>query len=451
VADFDRKLTMLAERGIRVGPEEMIERVEAHLAEDPLVVVNKQRKGWGMSIDTDDKQERKQRGGTSRGLAWAAAVFVVVVGIAVMFIAFGGEPESDAVEPGPNTTVVTETTSVDDTSNHDAMVDLVQSGIDAYYAGDYDSAAESLDFASIESSRSEQDWRDQVAYFSLVNAEGSVDCEPSVGNSLSASCAITYSDDLVRAIYGDALEASDEYSTVTVADGKIKSIELVGPDSTMWSLGIYLAERGRLAGFKDCMRGTLTPECAQILQRNLSGYEKWHSQFDATELVSTGMKAWFEGDCALAMTMFGGRIADQLADCLAGTLPDVMAYEREIGANVEVTECDFVAADEMASCTVTYSNALNRAVGAPPSEMTIDLLVTPVEKALWYYQREFYRSGDTYPHDEALDESFQSYADEKGFGLEHRSACRAAASDASCAQLRLDNLDDWAAWHLANN
>ncbi len=462
MADFVRELTMLAERGTRVGSEEMIERVEARLAEDPLVVVINQREGRAMSIDTHDKQERKQVGGTGRGLAWAAAGFLAVVGIAALLIALSGEPEGGVVEPAPPTTVVTETTVGDDPSIPETPLDIVRSGVGAYYAGDYDTASELFDFPSIDPIRAEQEWRDEVGYFPMVNASASVDCEPSSVNSTTLSCAITYSDDLVRIINGGGVEASDEYSAVSYADGKITGVELAGPDSAMWSLGIYLAEMKSLSGFEDCMRGTLTPECAETVQRNLDGYEQWHSQFDATELVSTGMKAWFEGDCALAMTMFGGPITNQLDDCLAGTIPEVMAYERAIGAEVEVTGCQFDAAEEMADCTVTYSNDLHRAVGAPPAEMTITLLVTPVEKALWFYQNEFYRHTGSYPHDERLDQSFQTYADERGFGDEHSSACsevgsgnfwayRLPSPDRSCAKFRLEHLEDWAAWYLANS
>lgn len=451
MADFERKLAMLAERGTRVGPEEMIERVEAQLAEDPLVVVTKQRKGWGMSVQTDEKRERKQ-GNTGKGLAWAAATFVAVIGIAALYFAFGGEPEGDVVEPAPPTTVATETTVVDDVSSTAALVEILESAVGAYYAGDYEGAAELMDFAAIDSTRTEPEWRDEVAYFRQMNAEVSVDCATSVTRATSMSCAFTYADDLVRVIYGDVVDASDEYLPVGVVDGKVTHIELVGPDSPMWSMGIYLAGQGNLAGFEDCMGGnSLTPECAEIQQAHLADYEDWHSEFDATELVTTGMEAWFEGDCALAITMFAGPIADELDDCLSGTAPEVMAYEREMRADVEVTECQFEAAEERAFCTITYSNALHEAVDALPAEMTIELLVTPVEKALWFYQQEFYRYAARYPHDAELDESFQTYADEQGFGEEHASACRVTASDMTCARLRLDNLDDWAAWHRANN
>jgi hypothetical protein len=41
VADFSSKLQQLSSRGTPVGAEELIERIEAELAEAPLVVATK--------------------------------------------------------------------------------------------------------------------------------------------------------------------------------------------------------------------------------------------------------------------------------------------------------------------------------------------------------------------------------------------------------------------------
>ena len=52
MADFETKLHWLSERGDPVGAEELIERIEADLAGDPLVVVNKRREGTLMTKTT---------------------------------------------------------------------------------------------------------------------------------------------------------------------------------------------------------------------------------------------------------------------------------------------------------------------------------------------------------------------------------------------------------------
>ena len=111
MADFERKLSMLAERGARVGPEEMIERVEAELAQDPLVVVTKQRKGSGMSVQTDKPTDQRGRS-RARGLAWGVAAFVAVIALGGIYLALadgGGDPTRP--EPAITPTTVAEITT----------------------------------------------------------------------------------------------------------------------------------------------------------------------------------------------------------------------------------------------------------------------------------------------------------------------------------------------------
>ena len=59
----------------------------------------------------------------------------------------------------------------------------------------------------------------------------------------------------------------------------------------------------------------------------------------------------------------------------------------------------------------------------------------------------WYRSA--YATDSGLHESFGSYAAENGLQVEFSRDC-AINFTPECATLILDNLDDWAAWHLAN-
>lgn len=108
MADFERKLSMLAERGTHVGPEEMIERVTATLAEEPLVVAKKQRKGRGMSVQTDDvaTNERPKRS----GWVWAVAAFVAVLAAGAILLVLNNQGAGEPVVPAPNTTIPTEST-----------------------------------------------------------------------------------------------------------------------------------------------------------------------------------------------------------------------------------------------------------------------------------------------------------------------------------------------------
>jgi hypothetical protein len=104
VADFKSKLQQLSVRGTPVGAEELIERIEAELAGDPLVVTTKRREGVFMT--KTDQQVTTKSPGPGRGLAWALAAFAVVLAIGGLYFAFRGD-DSQVVD---QTTVPTPTT-----------------------------------------------------------------------------------------------------------------------------------------------------------------------------------------------------------------------------------------------------------------------------------------------------------------------------------------------------
>ena len=89
VADFKSKLQQLSERGTPVGVEELIERIEAELAGDPLVVATKRREGVFMT-KTDQPVTTKSPG-PGRGLAWAVAAFAVILATGGLYFAFRGD------------------------------------------------------------------------------------------------------------------------------------------------------------------------------------------------------------------------------------------------------------------------------------------------------------------------------------------------------------------------
>jgi hypothetical protein len=104
VADFTNRLHQLSERGTPVGAEELIERIEAVLAGDPVVVVTKRREGVFMTM-TDQPVTAKSPG-PRRGLAWALAAFALVLAIGGLYFAFSGS-DGQVVD---QTTVPTPTT-----------------------------------------------------------------------------------------------------------------------------------------------------------------------------------------------------------------------------------------------------------------------------------------------------------------------------------------------------
>ena len=91
MADFEKKLQQLSERRTPVGAEELIERIEAELAGDPLVVVTKQREGTLMT-NTDQPVSTKGPG-PGRGLGWALVAFVAILTVGGLFLAFSGDDD----------------------------------------------------------------------------------------------------------------------------------------------------------------------------------------------------------------------------------------------------------------------------------------------------------------------------------------------------------------------
>lgn len=106
MADFTSKLQQLSVRGTPVGAEELIERIEAELAGDPLVVVTKRREGVFMT--NTDQPAKTQAPGPGRGLAWALAAFAAVLTVGGLYLAFSGD-DGQVVD---QTTVPTATTGV---------------------------------------------------------------------------------------------------------------------------------------------------------------------------------------------------------------------------------------------------------------------------------------------------------------------------------------------------
>ena len=120
VPDFETRLLRLSERGNPVGAEELIERIEADLAGDPLVVVSKRREGTTMTKTQQPPTTNQPR--RYRGLAWAVAAFVAVLAVAGTYIAFSGDEPDIAATP-------------------DDPVAAAAAFLEAYTTGDADTAA----------------------------------------------------------------------------------------------------------------------------------------------------------------------------------------------------------------------------------------------------------------------------------------------------------------------
>lgn len=232
MADFERKLAILAERGARVGPEEMIERVEAQMAEDPLVVVTKQRKGWRMSIDTDSAEATRASG--PPGWIWAAAAFVAVIGIGVLYLALtnAGNPDENNAATGTTTSrVISSSTVAPDLG----PVEVAEALAVALQDHDVEAARgilsedATVDMAAIQSADLLEAQRD---YWMATGWVFTVD-ECAEEEPQAVRCTLMHENDWTRAVGGGPYEGSSYL--IDVEDGKVVSISLDFDSSTGFS------------------------------------------------------------------------------------------------------------------------------------------------------------------------------------------------------------------------
>ncbi len=113
-------------------------------------------------------------------------------------------------------------------------------------------------------------------------------------------------------------------------------------------------------------------------------------------------------------------------------------YQEMLDAEVVVRRCETLPPSTV-RCEVTYSNALNQAIAAPPS--TVDLQFG-VEAGLIAFV------AGPYLDDEGLTASFESFAGLL-FPTDYRNACDDEPNyqTPDCARFKLDHLEDWASWH----
>jgi Tol biopolymer transport system component len=107
MADLAGKLERLSARGTPVDVEELIERIEAQLAGDPLIVVPRRRKGIVMT--KTDQPVTSKGPGPGRGLGWAVAAFVAVLAVAGLFVLFRareGQVVDQYTVPTPTTSPI---------------------------------------------------------------------------------------------------------------------------------------------------------------------------------------------------------------------------------------------------------------------------------------------------------------------------------------------------------
>ena len=153
------------------------------------------------------------------------------------------------------------------------------------------------------------------------------------------------------------------------------------------------------------------------------------------------ISSWYGGDCVTAAVLSGDSGA-----CSDPTDPLTLKlqYESILGAQVSLENCE-TALESVVQCDVHYSNALNEAVGKPAAVINRTFEVISTIGARGWHE------ADRYPEDAELNESFRAFAESGELSAEYAAAGCTTSFTPDCANLMMDNLDDWAAWYLANN
>ena len=431
MADFETKLRWLGERGNPVGAEELIERIEADLAGDPLVVVAKRREGTLMT--KTQQPPTTNQPGRFRGAAWAIAAFVAVLTVAGLYLAFSGDEEDPVADSTPPPTTLAETTT---------DLETIEAAVAAFYSGDAQGATELFEVPD----RTDDEIREEAAYQAAIGGQLTLNCTGGEGGVFS--CNTPYHNAMTDAI--DYRDVGDT-NRVVVEDGVITEFGFPEHSFMVVQMGSFLAMEGLLASYENCLFGPFPESCATIQLENLDSWVEWRQTLEPRDLVEFGLESWYGGDCEAARFV-SGMEAD--ACSTPDTPTQTIEYESILGADVSVEGCGrpvTISDGEALSCDVHYSNALSSAVGKPPSVTTRGFNVLTDAGLMHVADDPNYWYLADYPEDPELRESFTLFAEGGELADEYAAADCANTRSPECATLIMANLDDWATWYQTNN
>ncbi|HKY48473.1 MAG TPA: hypothetical protein VJQ79_10875 [Acidimicrobiia bacterium] len=431
MADFDLKLQQLSERGRPLGAEELIERIEAELAGNPLVVAAKRKDD---STRTDFPMMRRLR--------WAVAAMILIVAALGLYWAF--LPDDDRV-------VATTTTTTAPLPGALAPLEVIEEAVAAFYSGDGERAAELFELTD----RTDDQIRMEAAYQAAIGGRLTLNC-PEFPDLEVFLCNTPYQN-----VMTDAVGYSDEpgdRSRVVVENGIITAFGFPEHSFLVGSMGAFLTIEGRFDGYENCLLGPFPETCAVIQMENLDAWADWYDTVEPATFVEAALQAWYGGDCEAALFFSGDLFLNGDFETDVCSTPDsqnqTIEYESILGASVSLQGCEdrpaLKDAEANVSCEVHYSNAMSTAVGKPAS-------VTAKEFSVRDWGGVGSAAGDAwysidYPEDLELRESFRAFAESGELADEYSAANCALTTQRTpeCATLIIENLDAWAAWYASN-
>ncbi len=382
-------------------------------------------------------QSDEQRKGSRRVVVVALVAAATVIAIA-LFAIRSDEPPSPADQTAPTVPATSApVTAAPISAPTLSDLEVIQAGVDAYYSGDGERAADLFELAD----RTDDQIRAESAYQAAIGGQLDLSCDEDEPGSFH--CTTPYSNAMTRAVRAGG---GRDVWPVVVTDGVITQFGFTEHTSLLIEMGIFLASEGRFDGYEDCLAGPFPESCATIQLENLDGWASWHRTYVPADIVDTVVTSWYQGDCKPAVLLTWGD-----PDCSPSSLPaETTAYESILGAHVSVENCETTPAGNhtKASCEVHYSNAMHDAVGKPPAVTVRDfilmygIMTAGPDDQPWY-------SVD-YPDDTALRDSFRRFAEGGELADEYGQADCASARSPECANLIVDNLDAWASWYATN-
>jgi len=322
---------------------------------------------------------------------------------------------------------------------------VIEAGVAAFYSGDAERAAALFELAD----RTDDQIRAESAYQAAIGGRLSLSCtESSVGQF---NCLTPYQNAMT-----DAIGAGGGQDTwpVVVEDGVIKKFGFTEHSWMVIEMGAFLASEGRFEGYEDCLFGPFPESCATIQLENLDDWVEWRQDVEPADHVTVALESWYGGNCQVALFLAGNTVfGNDVGVCSTSSLPaQTIEYESILRAQVSIENCGETTSgggdSTLLSCEVHYSNAMNSAVGKPPSVTapTFRVFFAGVlrpDSEAWY-------EGD-YPEDTELRESFRLFAEGGALSVEYAAAGCASARTPECANLIMENLDAWAVWYEANS
>jgi hypothetical protein len=316
---------------------------------------------------------------------------------------------------------------------------VIEAGVDAFYSGNAKRAAELFELAD----RTDDQIRAESAYQAAIGGRVALSCTESAPGSFN--CSTPYRNAMTEAI-GEG--GGHDVWPVVVEDGVITQFGFTEHTGMLIEMGTFLASEGRFDGYEDCVFGPFPESCATIQTENLDAWAAWHDTLEPADRVETVVESWYGGNCDAALLLSWGE-----TDCSASSLPaQTIAHESILGAEVSVENCETTSGGDnpVLSCEVHYSNAMNSAVGKPPSVTAREFVLRNGRSALLVgpYGEPWYQAD--YPEDTELRDSFRLFAEEGELAAAYADAGCASNRSPECANLIVDNLDAWATWYETN-